>query len=261
VFVHVGRDDQETRQRLAQVFALADMAPPEDDLIVREGRPDLVLLKAAKEYDADMIVLGALERDNVVSELIGSTARRVARRAECSVFLLVGSVDEQAAWHTVVASVEFDEASMEMLNRIASLANTSPSARIHVIREYDPHARPTMEGASAQSMATGKYPGMYAPMYAYTDKDGRGHEITDSVSSNPKPYAVGEQVTMLYNPDDPTDAKVDSFWSLHLFTFIAGVFASIGLMAALFLLIILPLIFGFATKKPAPPQPPGAPTA
>jgi nucleotide-binding universal stress UspA family protein len=162
IFVHVGRDSEPTRKRLAEVFAQGNVALDPESLLVRNGKPDSVILNAARERDVDMIVIGALERDSVVRELIGSTARRVARRARCSVFLLVGPVDEFAPWRNLVASVRYDEASAELLGWLAALAKPSPRARIHVIREYDPYGGVMVEEDARGGISAGENPGMRA---------------------------------------------------------------------------------------------------
>lgn len=58
--------------------------------LFRAGLPQEELLKAAKELDASMIVMGAKGRGNLAGALFGSTAEKVFRRAACPVVSVRG---------------------------------------------------------------------------------------------------------------------------------------------------------------------------
>ena len=73
----------------------------------------------------------------------------------------------------------------------------------------------------------------YAPVVKFTDNQGKETEFTNSSSSNPPSYDVGEIVEVLYEQEKPQSAKINGFFSLWLGTLILGglgsIFASIGL--------------------------------
>jgi len=167
IFVHVGRDDDPTRQRLAQTFSQADVTIAAETLLVRDGRPDVVLLNAAREREVDLVVIGALEQDNFVQDLIGSTARRVARRASCAVFLLVGPATEETVWRNLVVSATYHEASIELVRWVAALARAVPGARVHVVREYDPRDGLAVEGLGGGVTTAGDYHDVRAAAESY----------------------------------------------------------------------------------------------
>jgi hypothetical protein len=49
----------------------------------------------------------------------------------------------------------------------------------------------------------------------------------------------GKSVSILYNPDDPSEAVLDSFVELHMAWII---FLSVGILGSLFMIFILPLL-------------------
>jgi hypothetical protein len=55
----------------------------------------------------------------------------------------------------------------------------------------------------------------YSPVFSYT-VDGQKYEYESVNSSNPPSHEVGEQVTLLYDPDRPDKARENSFWELWL---------------------------------------------
>jgi hypothetical protein len=72
----------------------------------------------------------------------------------------------------------------------------------------------------------------WKPVVAFTDDKGHKTRFTDSVSSRPAAYDVGEAVTVLYLPGEPGEAHIKGFSSLWLGTTILGglgvIFAGIG---------------------------------
>jgi hypothetical protein len=63
---------------------------------------------------------------------------------------------------------------------------------------------------------------MWKPVVAFTDDNGHKTRFTDSVSSRPAAYDVGEAVTVLYLPGEPGEAHIKGFSSLWLGTTVLG---------------------------------------
>jgi len=55
---------------------------------LRVGRPDTEIVRAARELDADVIVLSTHGRTGLAHMFMGSTAEQVVRRAGCPVFIV-----------------------------------------------------------------------------------------------------------------------------------------------------------------------------
>ena len=68
-------------------------------------------------------------------------------------------------------------------------------------------------------------------------RSGNPVEFTGSVGSSPPAFDVGEPVAVLYDPAEPEEARIDSFFQLWFAALILGgiglVFASIGGSGAL----------------------------
>lgn len=73
----------ETRKTLK---ALSDAVDVKADIIVRYGSPSPVILDEADERDIDLIII-ASHHPGIKDYLMGSTASRVVRHADCSVLI------------------------------------------------------------------------------------------------------------------------------------------------------------------------------
>ena len=72
----------------------------------------------------------------------------------------------------------------------------------------------------------------YRPVVEFFDKGQTRHEFTGDVGSSPPAYSRGEVVDVIYDPDGPGRAMVDSFTDRYLLPLVFGgmgcVFAAIG---------------------------------
>lgn len=91
----------------------------------------------------------------------------------------------------------------------------------------------------------------YAPVFTYTASDGQTYTITSSMSSNPPDFAVGQNVPILYDPQNPAGARLKSAGQLYLIPLIVGpiglVFIAVG-----FVLLVLDLRYRRRRAAAAP---------
>jgi hypothetical protein len=52
----------------------------------------------------------------------------------------------------------------------------------------------------------------YRAVVEFTAANGATIRFTSSVSSNPRPAQVGDHVDVRYNPDNPQDAAINTYW-------------------------------------------------
>lgn len=72
-----------------------------------------------------LLVLGAVPREGVVRDVVGSTARRLALRSACSVMLVSTAGPSPARWRRFVVSVRYTPAGERVAQAVASLANAA----------------------------------------------------------------------------------------------------------------------------------------
>ena len=71
---------------------------------------------------------------------------------------------------------------------------------------------------------------LYTAIVEYTDKAGARHEVRERISKGNPTRAIGDQVPVLYDPDDPAEARIDDYmgregadlWLTLLGLFFAG---------------------------------------
>lgn len=103
--------------------------------VAKRGAVDRMIRQHATQHHAQLVILGALEQDDVWTSIYGSVARRVARYASCSV-LLVPHPDKPT-YGRVVASVGFDDRSTALIRYLSQIAKAKPPERLYAIHEVE----------------------------------------------------------------------------------------------------------------------------
>ena len=78
----------------------------------------------------------------------------------------------------------------------------------------------------------------YAPVFSFVARDGQSYAVDSGSSSNPPGFAVGETVRVLYDPANPTDAKIDTFFQIWVLPIVFGILGGIFTLVGLTLLVV-----------------------
>jgi hypothetical protein len=62
----------------------------------------------------------------------------------------------------------------------------------------------------------------YKPTFTFQTGAGISHTVTSMMGSNPRPYDVGDTVEVIYDPEHPSRAEINSFVRMWLFPLIFG---------------------------------------
>jgi hypothetical protein len=81
----------------------------------------------------------------------------------------------------------------------------------------------------------------YSPVFSFTDTSSTQHTVRSSLSSNPPHYAIEEKVSVLYDPQDPQKARIDSFVNLYFVPLVMGIIGAMNLLVGLLLVFVVPV--------------------
>jgi nucleotide-binding universal stress UspA family protein len=121
VFIHIGKRTDALEQYLMGVIEASDAVREKSKLVWAKGFTAYKIISVCKAEQIDLLVLGALKRENILKYHIGSVARHVLRKAEFSVLtlitpsvppkkinrILVNATEGKQYINTLVSSVEW----------------------------------------------------------------------------------------------------------------------------------------------------------
>ena len=105
-FVHVGNKTQAKEKTFDEILSDSPVQPKLTKVLWVEGEPVPTILKLCDKNKIDLLLLGAVQRENVLKFYVGSIARKITRKAPCSVLLLIKpSIEGVPSKHVVVNAI------------------------------------------------------------------------------------------------------------------------------------------------------------
>jgi hypothetical protein len=87
----------------------------------------------------------------------------------------------------------------------------------------------------------------YYPGFEFSTPSSGDYTVHSSTGAHPTRFSVNERVTVVYEPNDPAQARIKEFWSLWLFPVIFGVLGPAFILGAIILWIYRKPIFALAS--------------
>lgn len=88
IFIHVGEKNLQQEEYLKHLLHRFGLDAPANKLLWEHGDPVEVIIDKCTELNVDLVVAGALEKESLLKYFLGSVARKLSRRAKCSVLML-----------------------------------------------------------------------------------------------------------------------------------------------------------------------------
>ena len=137
VLIHVGESSEEKSNTFRTFLSPFENQGLEYELFYRSGDPVDVILTSTKEKKVDLLIIGALKKENFLKYYLGSIARKITRQASCSVLLLINpSVDRVPCEHIVVNGLK-DPKTNQTVNTAFLVGHKLGVGKITVVEEID----------------------------------------------------------------------------------------------------------------------------
>lgn len=94
---------------------------------------------------------------------------------------------------------------------------------------------------------------LYTPSFTYTDAAGVVRQGRSNSATNPPAYAIGGPISLRYDPKNPSDVRVDSFWSIWLGPMICTLLTIPFLLFASIFLFLVPFAIRRVWREPGKP--------
>ena len=135
ILLHVG---EKTKKKEHEINALIKEIEPNGlsiDIQWKEGKPIKTIRKACDEFNIDLLILGALQHENMYRFYVGSIARKLTRQVSCSVLLLIRPSEIRVPCnHLVVNGLNAPDTSNTIANAFY-VANTLGAKQITIVEE------------------------------------------------------------------------------------------------------------------------------
>ncbi|MDB2684983.1 universal stress protein [Flavobacteriaceae bacterium] len=135
VGVHVGEKTNKKENQLADLILEAPKLKYPIKTVWQKGKPVDVILNTAVNEKIDLLVLGALQQENLYKYYVGSVARELTRKASCSVLLLIKPSVERVKCNHIVVNGLKDKRTTETIEASFLVSKALECKRITIVEE------------------------------------------------------------------------------------------------------------------------------
>ncbi len=137
ILIHVGKKEQKKEKHIQ--YLLAKIGMKEHPKIVwKEGKPVEVITAVSWQLKIDLIIAGALINETLYRYYVGSIARKLTRKVNCSLLLLTQHSDKERFFNKVVINGIAHPKTSYTIKRGIEFAKKIQSKQVHIVEEVDP---------------------------------------------------------------------------------------------------------------------------
>ena len=135
--IHVGERSDEKIKIIDQYIGNCGQSQLSYEIIFNVGEPVEVILETVKEHKIDLLLLGALKQEKFVKFYLGSIARKLTRKATCSVLMMTNpSVIRKPCKHMVVNGLK-DAHTEHTIETAFYVAHSLGSNQLTIVEEIE----------------------------------------------------------------------------------------------------------------------------
>jgi nucleotide-binding universal stress UspA family protein len=135
ILIHVGKHGDKEIARLNQLLTNTGLNTSDVRVFWEEGKPSQRILATCKKENVDLLIAGALKKENLVQYYLGTVARKIIRKADCSVLLLTDPSTAPKPFNNIVVDADDGPYLEESLRAACEVGLKDKSMWLHVVRE------------------------------------------------------------------------------------------------------------------------------
>ncbi|MDG1315196.1 MAG: universal stress protein [Flavobacteriaceae bacterium] len=135
VLIHVGESSED---KLSVFSALLDPFKGQGlvfEVTFKSGDPVEVILSTTEEKKIDLLIIGALKKEKLLKYYVGSIARKITRKATCSILLLINPSKNRIRCNHIVVNGLKDPKTEETVTTAFLVGNKLGASKITVVEE------------------------------------------------------------------------------------------------------------------------------
>ncbi len=151
VIAHAGEESPANRIKLEEAIDCSFFKEYPPVCVIKNGSPSDVLIQVAREYEADLIIAGALAKEGLFKYYLGSVARKLARYSPSSVLLLTEPHPKSSPITKIHCAVEYDKDTEKAIIVAAQLAAYCDTLDLYYTHSF---TIPEWDGDADENMQT-----------------------------------------------------------------------------------------------------------
>ncbi|MFN3759751.1 MAG: universal stress protein [Algoriphagus aquaeductus] len=135
ILIHVGIKTDELESKLDEILHRHCSDLKQIKTLWKEGKPAKTILKTCEEEGVDLLALGALKKEGLLTYYLGSVARKVIRKSPCSVLTLIDPKIETTRFSKVVINGTQLEVTPKVIAKGLKFCQAEGASQVHILNE------------------------------------------------------------------------------------------------------------------------------
>jgi nucleotide-binding universal stress UspA family protein len=135
ILIHIGQDAEDKRKSLDELLNKYQLDHQTTTVIWKEGKPAKKIIQICNQENVDLLIAGALKQENVFTYYLGSVARKIIRKAKCSVLVLIEPSTAPRKFDKVVINGTQQRQTPEVIRKGVALCRAEQSTQVYIVNE------------------------------------------------------------------------------------------------------------------------------
>lgn len=136
LLLHVRRNEEkEEEEYLRQAVAKSRFMPEKTSFFFENGDPAATILDFCKKQRVDLLVAGALKKENIFRTYLGSVGRRIIRAANCSILILIEPSEKPNPFLEIVVDGSEQPNTQKAIEIACRIGQKQRSTHVHILRD------------------------------------------------------------------------------------------------------------------------------
>ncbi|MBJ6368418.1 universal stress protein [Snuella sedimenti] len=133
--IHVGEASEDKINMLHDILSPFKKDNLTFEAVFKTGKPVNVILSVAEKKHIDLLILGAVQREQFLKYYVGSIARKITRQAQCSILLLIKPAVERVPCKNIVVNGLEDPKTKNTITYAFYVAKMLSAEKITIVEE------------------------------------------------------------------------------------------------------------------------------
>ncbi|HSI74618.1 MAG TPA: universal stress protein [Lunatimonas sp.] len=135
VLIHIGKKTQELEQKLLAILEKHAVDPKQTKIIWEEGKPAKKIIQICNTENVDLLVAGAMKKEVLFTYYLGSIARKIIRKAACSVLVLIEPSDQPAPFKKIVINGTQQPQTPFVISKAVEICKLEQASQVFILNE------------------------------------------------------------------------------------------------------------------------------
>lgn len=140
ILIHVGSESEEKKQWLTELLEKHEIDKDSVKIVWESGKPVKKILQVCNREGVDLLMAGALKKEQFITYYLGSIARKLIRKAQCTVLILVKPSITPTSFDKVVVNGTQQTQTPNVIQHAVQFCKIESALQVYILNEIKMYA-------------------------------------------------------------------------------------------------------------------------